>query len=325
MTAAFQMVDVGAKPETERRAVAGGRLRMGREAFDLLRAGGLPKGDALRLAEVAGMLAAKRTPELIPLCHPIALDKVRVWFEFDESLPGVTAFCEAAARAKTGVEMEALTGATVALLAVYDLVKQVDPVLAIDSVRLLVKEGGKSGRWTPSNVEAPMGPSPDSGRAVLGRAAVITVSDRCSRGEAEDRSGPEVVEGLRAIGFETGSPFVVPDEKESIAEAVRSAAVGRELVVLTGGTGLSPRDVTPESVESLCGRPVPGIGEALRAASNHPMAGLSRSGAWQLGRALIVALPGSRGGAAEGLRVLAKLLPHAVEVAGGADHARPMA
>jgi len=143
----FHMIDVGEKPPTRRRALASGRLQMSAAAFEALRAGKNPKGDVLAQAEVAGMLAAKRTAELIPLCHPLPLDQVRVAFELVPATCSVVATCEASATARTGVEMEALHGVTGALLAVYDLCKAVDPVLVISDVHLAVKEGGKSGRW----------------------------------------------------------------------------------------------------------------------------------------------------------------------------------
>jgi cyclic pyranopterin phosphate synthase len=143
----FHMIDVGEKAATKRRAVARGRIQMSRRAFDALRNGTNPKGDVLAQAEVAGMLAAKRTADLIPLCHPLPLDQVRVRFELVDRTCSVVASCEAAATARTGVEMEALQGVSGALLAIYDLSKAVDPVLTISDVHLSVKEGGKSGVW----------------------------------------------------------------------------------------------------------------------------------------------------------------------------------
>lgn len=143
----FLMIDVGDKPPTRRRALASGRIRMTPAAFQALKGGTNPKGDVLAQAEVAGMLAAKRAAELLPLCHPLPLDQVAVRFELDPGANAVLAFCEAAATARTGVEMEVLSGVCGALLAVYDLCKAVDPVLTIGEVRLETKEGGKSGRW----------------------------------------------------------------------------------------------------------------------------------------------------------------------------------
>jgi molybdenum cofactor biosynthesis protein MoaC len=317
----FQMVDVGHKAETARRALASGQLRMGREAFRLLKQGLLPKGDALKLGELAGLLAAKRTPDALPLCHPIPLDKVRVWFELDETLPGVAAFCEASAHAKTGVEMEALSGVLGALLAIYDVVKQVDPALMISETKLLEKTGGKSDYKNRDTSRFSAELREKIGRCPQFSARVITVSDKCSRGEAEDKSGPELAEGLRSAGAEVGAPVIVPDERARIeAEIRKSAAEGFQVVALTGGTGLSPRDMTPEAVAAVCERLIPGVGEALRGSSSHPMASLSRSVAGQLGKTIVVALPGSRGGVADGMKFLAKLLPHALEIAGGAGH-----
>ncbi|MEK7858296.1 MAG: bifunctional molybdenum cofactor biosynthesis protein MoaC/MoaB [Elusimicrobiota bacterium] len=321
MSGTLKMVDVGDKRATARRALTRGSLRMGLPAFKLLQAGRLPKGDALRVGEIAGLLAAKNCSGAIPLCHPLPLDKVRAWFEFDAALPGVHAFCEVKAFAKTGVEMEALCGVNGALLAVYDLVKQVDAALTISDIRLEVKEGGKSGVWThpeskPAKAAAKKRPAP------AGKAAVITVSDRVSKGRAQDASGRLLAEGLRALGFKTAPPRVVSDDAPLITAAVRRAARRADVVVLTGGTGLSPRDVTPETVAALCDRLVPGVGEALRAAgqASTPRAILSRSLAGQLGRCLIVCLPGSRGGVRDGLKVLEGLLPHAVHIAQGGDH-----
>jgi len=311
------MADVGLKQATARRAAAVGALRMGRRAFALLRAGRLPKGDALAAAELAGIQAAKKTPELLPLCHPLPLDSVSVDIALDPALPGARVRCEAATTAKTGVEMEALTGASVALLCLYDLVKPVDPALEIEGVRLEFKSGGKRGHWThPKAAPAPRPVKPPR----LGPAAVVTVSDRVSAGRAVDRSGPALAAGLRAMGFAVRRPLVVSDDREKIAAAIVRAAKGARVVALTGGTGLSPRDVTPEAVASVCSRLIPGVGEALRASGGPATAPLSRSLAGQRGACVVVALPGSPGGVRDGLAVLEDLLPHAVHIARGGAH-----
>jgi molybdenum cofactor biosynthesis protein MoaC len=143
----FHMIDVGEKVPTRRRAVACGRIQMSRAAFDAIRLGANPKGDVLAQAEVAGILGAKRTADLIPLCHPLPLDRVSLRFELVVESCSVVAWCEVSATARTGVEMEALQGLSSALLAIYDLSKAVDPVLTLTELRLQVKEGGKSGRW----------------------------------------------------------------------------------------------------------------------------------------------------------------------------------
>jgi cyclic pyranopterin phosphate synthase len=141
------MVDVGAKAETEREAVAGGRVTMRPETLVLLRAGDLPKGDVLGTARVAGIMAAKRTSELIPLCHPLRLTKVAVEFAYDEAASAVEITATVRCRGQTGVEMEALTAVSIAALTIYDMAKAVERGMTISDIRLLEKRGGKSGEW----------------------------------------------------------------------------------------------------------------------------------------------------------------------------------
>jgi len=140
-----RMVDVGGKAETARSATATGRIRMSPVALDAIREGSGPKGDVLAAARIAGIMAAKKTGELIPLCHPLALDAVTVDFAFEDDAVRVTA--RASLTGRTGVEMEALTAAGLALLTVYDMAKAVDKGMVIEGVRLLEKTGGKSGDW----------------------------------------------------------------------------------------------------------------------------------------------------------------------------------
>lgn len=144
-TGAAHMVDVGAKPSTERRAVAGGRIAMSSEALEAIRSGNAPKGDVLSTARIAGIMAAKRTAELIPLCHPLALTKVSVAFEWE--MGGISVKATAATTGPTGVEMEALTAASVALLTLYDMAKALDRAMILGDIRLLEKSGGRSGDW----------------------------------------------------------------------------------------------------------------------------------------------------------------------------------
>jgi cyclic pyranopterin monophosphate synthase len=143
----YRMIDVGDKPPTRRRAIACGRIRLGETAFALVCTGSLPKGDALRLAETAGILAAKRTADMLPLCHPLGLDHVALAFRLHADDAAVEVFCQASTSARTGVEMEALAGASAALLTIWDLSKPVEPALEIGELRLLLKTGGKSGCW----------------------------------------------------------------------------------------------------------------------------------------------------------------------------------
>jgi cyclic pyranopterin phosphate synthase len=142
---AARMVDVAAKPATARRAVASGRIVMSREALAAIRQGNAPKGDVLAAARIAGILAAKRTGELIPLCHPLGLEAMAIDFAFEED--AIRATATAALTGKTGVEMEAMTAVCVALLTIYDMAKALDKGMVIEAVRLIAKSGGQSGDW----------------------------------------------------------------------------------------------------------------------------------------------------------------------------------
>jgi cyclic pyranopterin phosphate synthase len=143
------MVDVGDKAETRRLAVAGGRIVMRPETLAMIRSGDAKKGDVLGVARLAGIMASKRTADLIPLCHPIALTKVTVNFEIDADAHAIACTASAETFGRTGVEMEALTAASAALLTIYDMCKAVDRGMVVESVRLLEKLGGKSGHWRP--------------------------------------------------------------------------------------------------------------------------------------------------------------------------------
>lgn len=150
-----RMVDVSDKPVTRRTARASGSLRMSETALSALVGGELPKGDALAVARVAGIQAAKRTPDLVPLCHPLPLDHVAVEVEADAALPGVRARSEVVVTARTGAEMEALTAVAAALLSVYDMAKSLDRGMSLEAIRLESKEGGRSGRWSRDPEGAP--------------------------------------------------------------------------------------------------------------------------------------------------------------------------
>ena len=155
----WSMADISAKKTTRRVAIAGGRIRVGAEAFGRIRDGSMPKGDPLAMAEIAGIQAAKQTPSLIPLCHPISLNRVMIHSVLRPEAYAVDLFCVAEIAEKTGVEMEALTGLSIALLTIWDLTKPVNAALEIGEQRLIYKSGGKSGTWVhpdgvPAEVEA---------------------------------------------------------------------------------------------------------------------------------------------------------------------------
>lgn len=328
MSAAFHMADVRNKRITRRRAVAVGELLAGPVAYPLIVERRLPKGDAMVMAEIAGLQGAKQASALMPLCHPLALELVRVYCEPVPERHAIRVWCECASEARTGVEMEALAGVNAALLTLYDLSKPVEPALEISAIRLLFKEGGKSGLWLhPQGINdaerARFQPRAPKGLEGV-RCAVVTLSDRASRGEYTDESGPRLVQGLQALGGEVVSEQVLADGIEPLAGHLRGlAAAGTRLCLCTGGTGLGPRDLTPEALQSLGGRDVDGLSQMLRAlsAQHTPMAWLSRAAVVQFDGLLVFALPGSPRAAAQCLDILAPVLGHALAMIDGGGHA----
>jgi cyclic pyranopterin phosphate synthase len=311
------MLDVGGKPVTHRRAVAAATVRMRPDVLSALLEAGGPKGDAFVVARLAGIAAAKRTAELIPLCHPLPLDRVDVELTPDPEAGTVTIRSEAAATARTGVEMEALTAASVAALTLYDMAKSLQRDIVIERVELLTKEGGRSGSWSRKAADAGREPAPKE-------AVVVACSNRSAAGEREDESGPALVATLRQAGWDVApDPIVVPDEERVIADTIAQLAdAGHRLILTTGGTGLTPSDVTPAATGRVIDREVPGLSELMRAAglASTPLAALSRGVVGVRGTTLIANLPGSPRGAAESLAALLPVLRHALEQLAGGDH-----
>ncbi len=322
----MRMIDIGEKAETWREAEAEATLRGDPQVLHALWEGRLPKGEARPAAQLAGMLAAKRTPELLPMCHPIRLDSVEVNLHFDGEQMTIRA--RARTHDRTGVEMEALTAVSLAALTLYDWAKSHDPAIEF-SVRLIRKSGGQSGVWERETSAHQTGdesrpadevPSPLSGV----RAAVLTISDRASRGVYPDESGTLIQQWLQQQGAEVVAYALTPDEREQIgAELVRLTDTFQpDLILTTGGTGFAPRDFTPEATRAVVEREVPSLTEWLRLQTSlaTPMAYLSRATAGVRGQSLIINLPGSPRAVQEHLKALLPLLPHALEMLKGATH-----
>ena len=321
----FHMVDVTSKAPTKRRAEATGTIRMSPAAFRLVRDRKLPKGDALVLAEIAGISAAKQTANLLPLCHPLPLEEVRVRCDLEEARAAVRVSCQVSTTAKTGVEMEALFGASVALLCLYDLIKMVEPALVLEEVRLNYKEGGKHGVWKhpEARPESVSDHSEKPPRLIGVKCAVVTMSDRVSEGRSEDRSGPLAVNWLKENGALVSGPSIVPDDKNRIQSAIRELVQqGNRLIVTTGGTGLGPRDITIGSLQEMATKEMRGIGEFLRQSGSlrKQSAWLSNSSSFVIDKTLVIALPGNSNAVTEGLAALTDLIPHALHIVDGGNH-----
>jgi cyclic pyranopterin phosphate synthase len=329
-----RMVDVADKAVTARTAVATGRIMLLPRVVDLVRADDLPKADVLATARIAGIAGAKKTSELIPLCHQIPLSSVKVDFTFDTDSIAITA--TAKTTGQTGVEMEALTAVAIAGLTLHDMVKAADPGAILTDIQLVDKTGGKRGHWTRADREGAAegagsaaetvvtepGPAAARSRARAGTAAVVVASTGGAAGTRADTTGPMIAAWLTAHGYAVDAVTVVADA-DIAAELERVVATSPAVLITTGGTGMSPTDATPEATRPLLDRELPGVAEAIRAEGMTvtPTAALSRGLAGTAGGTVVVNLPGSPGGVKDGLAVLDGLLDHLVaQIAGGGTH-----
>jgi cyclic pyranopterin monophosphate synthase len=315
----YHMANITKKMPTFRRAIAMGRIQVGEAGFDPIQKGALPKGDVLKLAEIAGVQGAKNAWQQIPLCHPLPLEHVALYLELEKKTYSVLAYAVVSATAKTGVEMEAIAAINAALLTVYDLTKPVEPALNISDVRLLLKEGGKKGLWVHPDGLPPTlkGFLPKTSDPLLEKrtVAVITLSDRAYRKEYEDKSGLILQKNLKELGYTIKEYRVLPDEASLLEDKLTELSGNVDLIITTGGTGISPRDITPETLSKLAHIEIPGIGELLRSAGSNYIstAWLSRSIAVVMNKTLVVALPGNPNAVKESLEAIKKILPHALE------------
>jgi molybdenum cofactor biosynthesis protein MoaC len=319
---AFRMIDVGRKRVTRRRAIACGTITVGPEAFRKIREKSLPKGDVLALAEIAGIMGAKKTPDLIPMCHTLPLDQVSIHCVPEEK-GAVTVYAQVVTHAKTGVEMEAVMGVQAALATIWDLVKGTEPNLTIGAVRLLVKEGGKSGLWiNPDGIPDWLAAQLPPAKTLAGvRAAILVMSDRAAAGVYEDKSGALLQELLQEEGADVAERRIVADSAADISAALHELRETQrpKLLIMSGGTGPGPRDVTPEVLDSACDRILEGFGEVLRreSAAFTDTAWLSRMKAGMMGETLVVALPGSPKAVGECWEILRPFLARALKMIEG--------
>lgn len=303
------MKNVGMKAESYRTAIASGILQAPPHCIELLRSGNTEKGDALKTARIAGILAAKRTDELIPLCHPLPIYRADVEYALFEGHVEITAVVETIG--PTGVEMEALTAVSLAGLTLYDMLKpHCDPEeLCLDQVKLQKKKGGKS-HFTRVLKESLS-------------ASVIVLSDSVASGKKPDTAGQHVLEILQEANFHTIAYQVIPDSPEQLLQLIEQQKNQYPFILTVGGTGLGPKDLTVETVQPLLTREIPGLMEASRSFGQKrtPYAALSRGVAGYIDNSLIMTLPGSRQGAQESLVAILPALIHLFDVQKNIPHA----
>jgi cyclic pyranopterin monophosphate synthase len=296
------MIDITHKPTTLREAIAEAVVTVSSAAtIEAVRAKNVPKGDVLESARVAALFGVKKTHELIPDCHPLPIEHAAVTFEMIDLQ--IIVQMKVRTIYRTGVEVEAMHGASVAALTIYDMLKPIDKGITIGTIRLLEKHGGKSD-WKDS-FDTPV------------KAAVMVISDSVSSGKKEDKAGAGIVSRLQKLKVDIVEKAVIPDERELIASQIRAWTLdGVDLILTTGGTGLSLRDRTPEAIAPLLDREVPGIMEAARAYGQErmPWAMMSRGIAGMIGRTLVITLPGSTRGAMETMDALFPFVLHVVKV-----------
>ncbi len=301
------MIDISNKIETLRTAVAEAQVLAKKETIERAFRGETPKGDVLNVARAAATLAAKKTAELIPYCHPLAIDYVGISFEPIEGGIGVRATVKTVGR--TGVEMEALTAASIAALTVYDMLKGIDREVVIGKTQLIEKRGGKSDY--EETFQSPL------------TAAVLVTSDSVSSGKKLDKSGKIIVEEMARFPVKVLHYEIVPDDRETIRNRILGWIEAKiDLVLTTGGTGLGPRDVTVEAVREIMEREISGIAEAMRGFGQRrtPYAMLSRSVVGVRGRTLLITLPGSSKGVRESIAAIFPNVLHVFNMMGGGGH-----
>ncbi len=302
------MIDITHKSSTLRTATAQAIVKVSSQnTIEAIKNDTVPKGNVFAMSKAAGLLGVKKTPELLPDCHPIPIEFTEIKYEINNL--DIKILFTVKTIYKTGVEVEAMHGASVVALNMYDMLKPIDKKIEILQIKLLEKKGGKSD-------------FKDRFRNDI-TAAVIVCSDTISGGQKEDKAGKAIIKKLKECDVSISDYIIIPDENKIIQEkAVQYQNQDFDLLIYTGGTGLSKRDVTPEALLPLLDRRIPGIEEAIRTYGQDrtPYSMLSRSIAGTIGNTLVIALPGSTKGAKESMDAIFPAVLHVFRILKGVRH-----
>lgn len=305
------MLDISDKYTTLRTAVATATIKTTENIVKLIKENKIEKGNVLETARIAGIIAAKKTPELIPHCHPLPIDNLLI--DFSVLTDKIIIKASAKTIWKTGVEMEALTACTIASLTIYDMIKPLKEHCKIEEIKLIEKHGGKSDFI-------------DSFKEPL-KACILVTSDSTASGKQQDKSGIIIKDMLLKYDVKIIDYQIVPDDKEIIKTRLKDwADKGINLIFTTGGTGLGPRDVTVEATKELIDREIPGISETMRnfGQQRTPYSMLSRGLSGLINKTLIINLPGSSKGAKESMSAILPGVFHIFPMLEGKKHKTPI-
>lgn len=301
------MVDITHKTNTLRKAIASATVLVSKQdTIDAIHHKSIPKGDIFEFSRAAGLFAVKKTSEMIPDCHPLPIEFTKISHEINGL--EIRILVEVHTIYKTGVEVEAMHGASVVALTIYDMLKPIDKGVEIKNIRLVSKKGGKSDLTYDSYSHL--------------QVAIVVCSDSVSRGIQEDVSGLIAKTKFEKLGLTVKTMQVIPDDFDRIQSLVKSYSLEYDLIFFVGGTGLSPRDITPDALRPLIQQEIEGIVETARQYGQQrmPTAMLSRGVAGFIGNALIITTPGSPAGTRETIDALFPAVLHVFKIREGKKH-----